>query len=218
MRISNIGKFCSGVISLSLCVAYTAEAGPVVRVMKAEPRSYQEFIGTAPFPSIRDTDAGLSVSINNGGVETFNSTAMTTQGNDCTPNFGTSPYTVAQLVVTPESPTIQVNFTGQGTIPQGTGFAAQSIWCTVTQGAATTACSGTSGGPVIQQRPQQSQNSTGWRSSTAAHPGYNGYVTGLQPGVPATVKFAVSTWPAPTLGSFCFSNLIVNYYVTPPGE
>lgn len=215
--------------ALFLAAAQIAVAGPVAapKNPKVEPRSYAEFLGANPHPDWLDgsSPSGEVMPLaNEVEMPALPNTKLVTQDHKnpvalpspCSVYFGNSPLTIMEAKVIPSTSVVEVATTLQPSIPEGNGFAAISLLCYVTQGGGTPRnCSGTQGEPNMVQRIKQSQTApiSAWRSSNVALAGYNGYVTGLEPGVEATVTIAARTFsqPVPVLGQVCFGSLEVLY-------
>jgi hypothetical protein len=91
--------------------------------------------------------------------------------------------------------------------------------CSVTQGLVTANCSATKDNPALVQRIKTSNAPGSARLGNLGFVDYHGYVLGLIPGTPATVKISSIALPAAptTLGQLCYSNLIVrNGHLPPP--
>ena len=230
---SNVLKLKTGAasVALFLAAAHIAVAAPVAapKNPKVEPRSYEEFLGANPHPDWLDgsSPSGQVMplanevempALGNTKLVTQDHTNPTALPSPCSAYFGNSPLTIMETKVIPSTSVVEVATTLQPSIPEGNGFAAVSLLCYVKQGegeGSTRSCSGTKGEPNMVQRIKQSQTAlpSAWRGSNVVLAGYNGYVTGLTPGVEATVTIAARTFsqPIPVLGQVCFGSLEVLY-------
>lgn len=210
------------IIASILMASNFAEANSL-RVIVTEPRSYEEVIGKDPHPDWikQDTSKNIVNTVNAfSEVQLPNSKFVTQPNNDvtstpCSKYFGTTPETITTVNVVPTTDTVAIRFSGQFTIPEGNGFAATSLICSVTQGNITYECSGVSGEPFVAARVKVSQTAlmNAWRSSALAYPGYNGFVNSLIPNEPATVTISSRTFsiPAGFTGQVCAGSMEVAY-------
>lgn len=201
-----------------LMTAFAAQASP--SFSNKEPRSYEEFLGKDPHPTwvknevtpMSDITDSVLPNIAFKQQEHTNGSA---QPSPCSNYFGINPVTLDEITVVPTTTTVGIGFSSQPSIPEGNGFAGVSLICSVTQEGITRACSGIANEPVMLQRIKQSQYSApnAWRSSNVILSGYHGFVTGLEPGKPATVNISARTFsvPAGATGQVCYGSMEVSY-------
>ena len=194
-----------------------AYATPTVSVSN-EPRSYGDVLKNDPHPDWVKSgqvtvDAFSEVQLPNSKFVTQPNNNVTST--PCSKYFGITPETITTVNVVPTTDTVAIRFSGQFTIPEGNGFAATSLICSVTQGNITYECSGISGEPFVAARVKVSQTSpmNAWRSSALAYPGYNGFVNGLIRNEPVTVTISSRTFsiPAGFTGQVCAGSMEVAY-------
>ena len=139
----------------------------------------------------------------------------------CT-QYGGTEKVIQTLTVTPTTPTIAITYFAQANVTGGTVWGGAFFICSVTQAStlpAKAACSQTSGNPALVTRlPISATNRAGFVGMIA----YHGYVTGLNPGEPATITIsgiALGSSPNPPytavvpglFGQNCYGNITVNY-------
>lgn len=149
--------------------------------------------------------------------KTASQAQMSDAGISSTPQcvqYGGPEKEVQTLTVIPTSDTIDINYTSQTNVTSGTVWGAAFLVCSVTQGGPTATCSQTNENPALVTRlPVSNTNRAGMVGMFA----YHGYVTGLTPGVPTTIRiagFARGLGGATITGLFgqnCYGNLTVRY-------
>lgn len=217
-------------ISASTVTAYAAPpAKPVPGVPGLEPSSYSAITGKRLHPDWLDTDLGFTpqhggpaAPVLNQKTPHSNYIAQMDETGDSTweecITVGGTEVGLLSIDVIPTADLLDIEFTTQAAINPGTVPGSTLFVCSVTQLGSTATCSATKDNPALVQRIRTSTTPGSARLGNLGFTAYHGYVKGLIPGQPATVKISGIALPAAasTLGQFCYSNLIVRNGPTPP--
>jgi hypothetical protein len=218
-------------LSASAVAVYAAPykvPGPAPVAAPLEPSSYTAITGNRLHPDWADTHLGFGPLV--GGpaapifdVKTPHSNYIAQMDQDGTSSWeecitvGSAEVPILSIDVVPtDTGLLDIEFSTQAAINAGSALGSTLLVCSVTQGGGTANCSATRDNPALVQRIKVTSTQ---RLGNLGFSNYHGYVDGLQPNVPATVRIAGIALPAAatTLGQFCYSNLIVrNGRILPP--
>ena len=202
--------------------ASTAFARAPVAVPGLEPNSYTTITGRQLHPDWLDTNLGFSPLAGGPALPIFdqktpNSSYIAQMDQDGSSwdkciTVGATEVPILSLEVTPTGAGfLDIGFSTQAAINSGTVQGSTIFFCSVTQLGVTAACSGSIDGPALVQRIRTSNTPGSARLGNLGFTAYHGYVSGLIPAVPATVKITAAGLPAAatTVGQLCYTNLIV---------
>ena len=230
-------KISGKILAIGLsALTVTAYASPPTKpvpgvpgVPGLEPSSYTAITGKRLHPDWLDTDLGFTpqdggpaAPVLNQKTPHSNYIAQMDETGDSTwedcKTVGGTEVGLLSIDVIPTADLLDIEFTTQAAINPGTVPGSTLFVCSVTQLGSTASCSATKDNPALVQRIRTSTTPGSARLGNLGFTGYHGYVKGLIPGQPATVKISGIALPAAvtTLGQFCYSNLIVRNGHLPP--